>query len=222
MRRPPVVLIAGLMSPQITQALERASPWRCSTAVTIDAVSESFFILTGAPGTGKTAILSRLPAGVPWVAEPARELLAENPALDVRYTWRQDPDVFLGLILARSMRTYEATSGSGPVVFDRGLPDCVAYALQLGADPTPSLAAAERYRYNPEVLIATPWEDIYTTDTERTMTFEMTVQFHHHVVTAYELTGYTLIEVPQGQIAERVAFVAAAVWQSPLGRHRVE
>ena len=176
-------------------------------------MSEHLYILTGAPGTGKTAVLRGLQTSIRWVAEPARELLAEHPSIDVRRSWQQDPDVFVLLLLARSIRKYEdiAVSGSGSVVFDRGIPDCIAYALHLGADQAPSIAAAALYRYNPNVLITEPWDEIYTTDDERTMGFEATTQFHRHVVTAYEQSGYTLVEVPRRPIAQRVAFVEAAV-----------
>ena len=158
-------------------------------------------------------MLRGLQTSIRWVGEPARELLAEHPSIDVRRSWQQDPQVFVALLLARSIRKYEdvAASGSGTVVFDRGIPDCIAYALHLGADPAPSIAAAARCRYNPSVLITEPWDDIYTTDDERSMAFEATTQFHRHVVTAYERSGYTLIEVPRRPIAQRVSFVEAAV-----------
>jgi predicted ATPase len=93
------------------------------------------------------------------------------------------------------------------VVFDRGVPDNVAYAVVLGVDPAPARAAATRYRYHPEVLILPPWEDIYTTDNERAMSFAGTIPFHEALVDAYSGAGYALVEVPRSSAADRSAFV---------------
>ena len=59
-------------------------------------------------------------------------------------------------------------------MFDRGVPDCITYAEMMDLDPTPSLEAAEAHRYHRDVLILEPWEEIYDTDYERTMSFEQT------------------------------------------------
>ncbi len=56
-----------------------------------------------------------------------------------------------------------------------------------------------------------PWEEIYTTDDERTMTFDMVMGFQEVVEDVYGRLGYTLIEVPRVPIDERAAFVEAFV-----------
>jgi predicted ATPase len=57
------------------------------------------------------------------------------------------------------------------------------------------------------VLILEPWEDIYTTDEERTMTFDQILAFHRRVEEAYRIAGYTLTTVPEGTLEERYIFV---------------
>jgi predicted ATPase len=99
----------------------------------------------------------------------------------------------------------------GPVLFDRGIPDCVAYAALMGVDPTPSLVACDVYRYHDQVLILEPWQEIYAVDDERTMSFSDTLAFHEALVDAYERTGYVLIEVPRTSIEDRAAFVRDVV-----------
>lgn len=168
------------------------------------------YILTGAPGTGKTAMLAGLgELGVATVAEPAREVLAERRAAG-------EPDLetaeFVRRLLVRSVEKYErAREASGVVVFDRGVPDCVAYATHSHSDPAEAVTAAGVYRYQPEVLIAEPWEAIYTTDEERRMPFEHVELFHERVVAAYEQAGYRLVTVPKAPLAERVEFVRSFV-----------
>jgi predicted ATPase len=165
-------------------------------------------VLTGAPGSGKTTTLDHLGAGTLIVGEPAREILAEQRAAGRVGNLDHEPALFVDLLLRRSIDKYQTARTSGaPVLFDRGVPDCVAYAVGFGVDPAPSVEASRRYRYDEEVFVLPPWEEIYTTDDERTMSFADTIPFHEAVVAAYERAGYTLIEVPQGSAAERAAFV---------------
>ena len=174
-------------------------------------------ILTGAPGSGKTTILDNMGAPIHVVDEPAREILAEQRSAGGAGTHDRDPSLFVDLLLQRSIDKYEAAQRiDGPVAFDRGIPDCISYAVHIGLDPTPSIAACGEYRYRSEVLILEPWEEIYTVDDERTMSFEATIGFHDAIVDAYERSGYTLVQVPRGSIEERASFVRDVITrQSP-------
>ena len=170
------------------------------------------FILTGAPGTGKTAILNSLGSDARCVDEPAREILSEQRSAGCAGTPGRDPSLFVELLLRRSIEKYEAARRwEGSVVFDRGIPDCIAYASVLGADPAPSTRAAEVYRYHREVFVLEPWEGIYTVDDERTMSFADTLTFHEALVDAYERAGYVLVGVPRDPIENRVTFVRDAI-----------
>src|SRR6266511_132549 len=172
------------------------------------ALAPNLFILTGAPGSGKTAILSRLRSEFRCVDEPAREVLAEQRAIGGIGTWDQDRFLFAHLLLQRSIEKYQAAHRSGrTVIFDRGIPDCVVYAVRADADPTPSLAAVEVFRYHPEVLFLEPWSAIYRTDEERIMSFDDTVAFSEALTAVYERAGYELVCVPRESITDRAAFV---------------
>lgn len=172
----------------------------------------ALFILTGAPGSGKTAVLSRLREQFTCVDEPAREILAEQRSTGGRGTWDQDPSLFVHLFLQRSIDEYEKAQRLGrPVIFDRGIPDCIVYADRAGVDPRLSLEAAATYRYHPHVLFIEPWEEIYETDEERVMTFEDTVSFGESLKEVYERAGYVLDILQRGSISDRAASVRAAV-----------
>lgn len=171
-------------------------------------------VLTGAPGTGKTTLLRRLGDDLVTVDEPAREILAEERGAGGTAVSEIDPATFVGLLLERSIQKYTAHAGEDRVVFDRGIPDCVAYAWHLDVDATDSLAAARRYGHADPVLMLTPWEEIYTTDEERTMGFDLVEKFHGHLVAAYRTAGYTIVEVPMDTIDARVAFVRDAIEDS--------
>jgi predicted ATPase len=170
--------------------------------------SPPLFVVTGAPGSGKSAILNRLRGEFRCVDEPAREVLAEQRATGGIGTWDQNPARFVDLLLQRSIAKYKAARGSGEMVlFDRGIPDCVVYAIRAGADPTPSLTAVDAFRYEPQVLFLEPWNDIYTTDEERIMSFDDSVSFSNALRDVYSRSGYILVQVPQTPIDARVTFV---------------
>ena len=169
-------------------------------------------ILTGAPGSGKTAILGRLDNEFRCVDEPAREVLAQQRATGGIGTWDQDPSLFVQLLLQRSIENYETARRSGDtVIFDRGVPDCVVYAVRAGVDPSASLAATERCRYQPHVLFLEPWSDIYEIDEERIMSFDDTVSFSETLRDVYERSGYSLVDVSRGSVDDRAAFVRLIV-----------
>ena len=172
-------------------------------------MTQHLHILTGAPGTGKTAVLRQLTANIRRMDEPAREILAEHRISTGRDTPDIATDRFVEMILRRSIVKYEQALGFGePVVFDRGIPDCIAYALHLGTDPQPAIEAARTYRYNEDVLVLEPWQEIYTNDDERTMTFDQVLAFHHRIEEAYQIARYTLTTVPRVSTQERGVFVS--------------
>jgi predicted ATPase len=177
-----------------------------------DGFASNLFILTGAPGSGKTAILGRLGNEFRCVDEPAREILAEQRATGGRGTWDQDPSLFVHLLLQRSIEKYAmARRSEETVVFDRAIPDCVVYAVLAGSNPTPSLEAVDVYRYQPHVLFLEPWSDIYQTDQERIMSFDDTMSFSKSLRDVYERSGYTLVDVPRDSIADRATFVRMSI-----------
>ena len=157
-------------------------------------------ILTGSPGSGKTAILGRLKGEFGCVDEPAREVLAEQRATGGRGTWDQDPSLFVHLLLQRSIEKYVvARRSEETVIFDRGIPDCVVYAVRAGTDVAPSVAAVEAFRYQRHVLFLEPWSDIYTTDEERIMTFDDTVSFSEELRDVYERSDYSSFAFPRSR-----------------------
>jgi predicted ATPase len=79
----------------------------------------------------------------------------------------------------------------------------MAYDLDIG----PALDAASRYRYESPVFVASPWEEIYTTDDMRRATFAQSEAFYSYVVEAYERLRYQVIELPKTSVEERTAFL---------------
>jgi len=167
-----------------------------------------FHVLTGAPGTGKTAILDALGDDFTVMPEPARRVLAEWRAAGNPLPARMEARLMVRRMTELAIDDHaEAGRESGPVLFDRGVVDSVAYARHLGLDADEAFRAAASHAYNRRVLLTTPWREIYATDDERTMSFKDVERFHEAVVRTYLDAGYDLVVVPDAPLAERVEFV---------------
>lgn len=112
-------------------------------------------------------------------------------------------------MLERDLASHAAPcSASGPVFFDRGLPDIAGYRA-LSSLPACAMtdAACRAYRYNRHVFIAPPWPAIYTNDAERRQTLAEAERTYRAMTAIYPAFGYELVELPRASVAERVAFV---------------
>lgn len=145
-------------------------------------------------------MLDALDDEVQVVAEPARIALGEDPTLG------EDWGRFTHAVLSRSIRDFEA-SPPGLVLFDRGVPDSLAYARWFGLDTKIFEEAATRHRYHDEVILFPSWEDIFVNDDLRKATFQMALQFEATLVETFEDLGYRLFAVPRQTIGERALFV---------------
>ena len=172
--------------------------------------SENFFVITGASGSGKSTLIAALAAlGYASIGEVGRNIVREQLAVGGRILPWIDQPAFMEEVLARNIADHKAAlSQKGLVFFDRGVPECIAWAqlLALGVQPHHRSAAA-LYRYNQTVFVTEPWPEVYLTDLERRESFEVAVRAFEPTVEAYSECGYRLLVVPKVAVAERVEFV---------------
>jgi predicted ATPase len=173
----------------------------------------NFYVLSGAMGGGKSTVLARLSGlGIHCVSEPAREILAEQRMIKAMGVPEKNAALFSLLMLSRSIHNYyENSFVEASVVFDRGIPDMLAYARLFGLAETSYANAAKEFRYNPTVFYFPAWEEIYTTDAERKMSFEAAKAFGAVVRSVYENFGYQILEVPRVSLEERVNFIVDSI-----------
>lgn len=170
------------------------------------------FILTGAPGSGKTPVIAELAElGIATVAEPARAVIAAQRLVDETSIYDRSPSLFHKLMLEKAVEDYARFDGSVPAVFDRAIPDLVAYADLFGLDRFSSVRAASEHRYNDFVFVLPSWPEIYTTDEDRRMTFEQAEAFGRMVEDVYVSLGYTLVPVPFEKPDVRARRIAASI-----------
>jgi predicted ATPase len=170
----------------------------------------NFHIFTGGPGAGKTTVLEVLQArGYPCVEETGRKIIQEQKATGGNIHHNGDRIAYRDLMLSRAIADYKRMSTQqGPVFFDRGIPDLVGYNTLIGTEiPQAMRDAAEKYRYNPDVFVFPPWQEIYANDAERKQDFAEAIASWQVAVDILPVFGYRVIEVPRTSVEARVRFV---------------
>ena len=71
--------------------------------------------------------------------------------------------------------------------------------------------AAERFRYNRRVFLASPWPAIFRQDAERKQTPEEVRRTYEAMVVAYSTCSYELVALPLASVDERARFVLANI-----------
>ena len=173
-----------------------------------------FFVITGASGAGKSTLLAALrEKGFATVPEVGRAIVQEQVASGGNVLPWIDQPSFMEEVLRRNIQDHRAALQlQPPVFFDRGVPECLAWARILGVGVQPHhRTAAAQYRYNPLVFLAEPWPEIYVTDSERRDSFKEATASYQPTVAAYVEAGYQPVILPKGTVAERVVFVLARV-----------
>lgn len=173
----------------------------------------SAYILTGAPGSGKTVIVRSLEvAGYAVVEEAATDVIALGQALGRAEPW-QAPG-FIGDILAlqrqRQDRARQACAGA-TVFFDRSPACTLALARFLGFPVTQQFdgeigRALADGGYEATVFFIRNQGFVQPTAARR-ITFEDSLAFERLHEQVYQDLGYQLVEVPPGPLADRVALI---------------
>ncbi len=171
------------------------------------------YVLTGAPGAGKTAILRLLErAGHRVVEEAATDVIALEQALGRAEPWMSPgfADTIVGL---QRWREERAGAASDAIFFDRSPVCTLALSRQLGS-PASALLAAEVERvaagrvYTAVFFVRN--QGFVEPTAARRIAFEDSLAFEAVHERTYRELGFELIEVPAGPLAWRAALVCAA------------
>jgi predicted ATPase len=176
--------------------------------------SDRFFVMTGGPGSGKTAVMDALKeSGVTCAAEAGRAIIQGQMSIGGRALPWADQTLFAELMLAWEMRSFAmAQQAAGPVFFDRSIVDVLGYLRLIGERiPEHMRRAAESFRYYQRVFIAPPWKEIFHTDGERKQDFDEAVRTYDAMVSMYTEYKYQLIELPRVSVEERKRFVLDSI-----------
>jgi predicted ATPase len=176
------------------------------------------YILTGAPGAGKTAVLRLLEtSGYAVVEEAATDVIALGNALGREEPWQHDDFIDKVITLQRQRQNCARTAQGATVFFDRSPVCTLALSRYLGA-PTSRLLTREVDRviaegaYETTVFFVRNLGFIRATAARR-ITFEQSLAFEQFHEQAYRDLGFQLVDVPAGPLADRVALIRQTVRQ---------
>lgn len=173
-------------------------------------MSDRFFVVTGGPGAGKTGLITELARrGFHTIPESGRAIIREEMQRGGDALPWGDRMAYAERMLERDLRAYSAAQSlSGPVIFDRGIPDIMGYLSLCGLSVPPHVAAAAKAaRYNARVFLAPFWDEIFTQDTERKQTRAEAEATCAVIRETYIALGYQITELPRADIATRADFV---------------
>ncbi|MEL6725109.1 MAG: AAA family ATPase, partial [Pseudomonadota bacterium] len=139
------------------------------------------------------------------VPEAARRVLHQARQTGEPATGDQDPALFVQRMLELACADYDAASEL--TVFDRAIPDLLAFCAHYELEDLSVRQALERRPYRSPVFYLPAWQEIYQNDEERKLDFAGTVAFGQLIQTAYRSSGYELIEVPTGSVDSRATFI---------------
>jgi predicted ATPase len=170
------------------------------------------YIITGAPGAGKTTVLAALrDRGHAVVDEAATDVNIQRQALGVEDVWREPDFIDAITLLQRERLEQPAPPATTVQVFDRSPICTLALAHYLGLPATPILArevarvTAER-TYQRRVFF-THLLGFVTPTAVRRISLEQSVAFERFHEQAYRDHGFELVDVPAGTVEERAELI---------------
>jgi predicted ATPase len=170
------------------------------------------YIITGAPGAGKTTILAALQdRGYAVVDEAATDVIAHEQALGRDEPWRDAGFLDAITLLQRERQEKSAPPATAVQVFDRS-PICTFALAHYGGWPVTPILAREVDRvvaegiYQPRVFFVHLLGFITLTAARR-ISFAQSLRFERFHEQAYRDHGFELVDVPAGTVEERVELV---------------
>jgi len=167
-------------------------------------------VITGGPGSGKTTLIDALAAGgLSTMPEAGRAIIRQQQAIEGQALPWVDPAAYAAQMLGWELRSFqEAELCSGPVFFDRGIPDIIGYLRLIGL-PVPDhlMRAARLHRYQEPVFLAPFWPEIYGKDLERRQGLAEAEATGLEMARIYAELGYATVILPRAPVEERVAFL---------------
>lgn len=168
----------------------------------------NWYVITGAPCSGKTAVIGQLEQrGYTVVHEVARAyidaVLAQGKTLE---EVKADEWAFERHILMAKVKLEAGLARDDIVFLDRAVPDSIAYYRLCGLDPAEPRQKSRTVRYRKIFLFE---RLTFLTDPVRSEDEKTADRLGRLIEESYQSLGYKLIHVPLASVTERTEFVLA-------------
>lgn len=169
-------------------------------------------IISGCSGAGKSTVINAL-SKRHWnvVSEAGRQIVQSELATNGTALPWKDTLSFVRKASELSLTQISTAlrlNAKGPVISDRSIVDLISYLnfCEIGIPDDLALYLTEN-KYSSTIIWAPPWEELFTSDSERQKTFDEALNEYEHLKISYESLGYSLIEIPRLSVARRVDFI---------------
>ena len=171
------------------------------------------YIISGAPGTGKTTIINALKKKDYYCAEEiSRELITEQISIGGNILPWKDQIAFENKIAQKRYKQYLDSPENCICFFDRSSVDCIAYLNNNKLESTSQInQIIKNCIFNKTVFYTPIWEEIYKNDSERQESFDQSIKIDKHLKDSYIKFGYTIIEIPKTTLDKRVNFILSQI-----------
>lgn len=166
----------------------------------------NWYVITGAPSSGKTTLLKELKKlGYRVVHEVARAYIETQ--MDQGRTLeeiRSDAESFENWVLNTKIAIEAKLPEEEVIIFDRAIPDSIAYFEIAGMDTNDAIAKSPRNRYkNIFLLDQLP----YVTDHARIEDRQTAVKLDQGLEAGYKMLGYEVTRIGVMSVQERLRVI---------------
>lgn len=167
------------------------------------------YIITGAPGTGKTSIINDLISrDFSCVKENSREVISEQLLTGGDILPWKNQIAFEEKISRLRIQQYKKNMNDNLVFFDRSPFDSLAYLNLSNLKFTNNLIQSiKKCKFNKSVFYTPIWAEIYEKDKERIEDINKAKKIEGAIIKMYSNQGFNLIKVPKLEIKARTDFI---------------
>ena len=159
------------------------------------------FIITGAPGTGKTSIINELKKRGHLCAPEINPSNISNKKI-------KNNRLLLSEFLFQNRQIQYTKSDDQLMFFDRSMIDVIAYLIYWKEPyPTEWNKTIKKLQYFNNIFYTPCWKKIYTNTNYRQETFQESAQIDTILKKTYLDYNYNITEIPKLDVTDRVEFI---------------